>query len=136
MEALEGKAAEAKVKIIFNQKEEIYFSHDRLWLEEALINIIKNAIEHTPSLGTINLELTENPLYTRITIEDTGEGIGPSDLPNVFKRFYKAKTAKKSESIGIGLALSKSIIEAHNGMVDVQSRVGIGTKFIITFILD
>ena len=76
----------------------------------------------------------ENPLYTRIIIEDTGEGIIEADLPNIFKRFYKAKTSKKSESIGIGLALSKSIVEAHNGIIEVQSKVDIGTSFIITFI--
>jgi signal transduction histidine kinase len=134
IDALESKAFEAQVKIIFKEKEEMNFQHDRLWLEEALINIIKNAIEHTPKDGEIRLELMESPLYKRITIEDTGEGIMDVDLPNIFKRFYKAKTSKKSESIGIGLALAKSIVEAHNGMIEVQSKVGIGTKFIITFI--
>jgi len=134
IDALESKAYDALVVITFKEVQEIVFQHDRLWLEEAIINIIKNAIEHTLSGGTINLELLENPLYTRVIIEDTGEGIADVDLPNIFKRFYKAKTSKKSESIGIGLALSKSIIEAHNGMIEVQSKVDIGTKFIITFI--
>jgi len=134
IDALESKAIECDIHIIFNEKEEISFQHDRLWLEEALINIIKNAIEHTPLGGSIKLELMENPLYTRIIIEDTGEGITDADLPNIFKRFYKAKTSKKSESIGIGLSLSKSIIAAHNGIIEVRSKVGIGTKFIITFI--
>jgi len=134
IDALESKAIECDIYIIFNEKEEISFQHDRLWLEEALINIIKNAIEHTPPGGSIKLELMENPLYTRIIIEDTGEGITDVDLPNIFKRFYKAKTSKKSESIGIGLSLSKSIIAAHNGIIEVRSKVGIGTKFVITFI--
>ena len=102
--------------------------------KSALINIIKNAIEHTTPGGTISLELLENPLYTRILIEDTGEGIIEVDLPNIFKRFYKAKTSKKSDSIGIGLALAKSIIEAHNGIIEVSSKVNIGTRFTITFI--
>lgn len=134
IEALESKAYNGQVAIIFEEKQEINFAHDRLWLQEAIINIIKNAIEHTQPGGTINLELMENPLYTRIIIEDTGEGIIEADLPNIFKRFYKAKTSKKSESIGIGLALSKSIVEAHNGIIEVQSKVDIGTSFIITFI--
>ena len=134
IDALESKAYDALVAITFKEVQEINFQHDRLWLEEAIINIIKNAIEHTLSGGTINLELMESPLYTRVIIEDTGEGIADVDLPNIFKRFYKAKTSKKSESIGIGLALSKSIIEAHNGMIEVQSKLDIGTKFIITFI--
>ena len=134
IDALESKAYEAEVVITFKENGEIVFYHDRLWLEESLINIIKNGIEHNAAGGAINLELQENPLYTRIIIEDTGEGISEADLPNIFKRFYKAKAGKKSESIGIGLALSKSIVEAHNGMIDVQSQVGLGTKFIITFI--
>ncbi|MGH4124076.1 MAG: HAMP domain-containing sensor histidine kinase [Clostridium sp.] len=134
IDALESKASEAKVVITFKEKEEIVFQHDRLWLEEALINIIKNGIEHTLCGGTIDLELLENPLYTRIIIEDTGEGINEADLPNVFKRFYKGKTSKKSDSIGIGLALSKSIVEAHNGIIEVRSKIDIGTRFVITFV--
>ncbi|MBU3153353.1 HAMP domain-containing sensor histidine kinase [Clostridium estertheticum] len=133
IEALESRAIECQVKIIFNEKEEIEFNHDVLWLQEAFINIIKNSIEHTPPGGNIKLTLMENQLYTRITIEDTGEGMTELDLPNIFKRFYKAKTAKKSDSIGIGLSISKSIIEAHNGIIEVRSKVNIGTKFIITF---
>ena len=134
IDALESKANECNVNIIFKEKEKINFKHDRLWLQEAFINIIKNAIEHTLPMGTISVELMQNPLYTRILIEDTGEGISDMDLPNIFKRFYKAKSSKKSDSIGIGLALSKSIIEAHNGIIEVSSKVNIGTRFIITFI--
>ncbi|MBU3177499.1 HAMP domain-containing histidine kinase [Clostridium estertheticum] len=134
IEALESRAIECQVKIIFNEKEEIEFNHDVLWLQEAFINIIKNSIEHTKPGGNIKLTLMENQLYTRITIEDTGEGMTELDLPNIFKRFYKAKTAKRSDSIGIGLSISKSIIEAHNGIIEVRSKVNIGTKFIITFI--
>lgn len=134
IDSLECKAFEAKVNVVFSESKEMVFKHDRLWLEEAMINIIKNAIEHTPQDGTISLELMENALYTRITIEDTGEGIMEVDLPNIFKRFYKAKTGRKSESIGIGLALSKSIIEAHNGIIEVRSVMGKGTKFTITFL--
>jgi signal transduction histidine kinase len=109
-------------------------NHDRLWLKEAFINIIKNCIEHTPEEGEINIEVTENPIYTRVVIEDTGEGISEDDLPNIFKRFYKAKTSRKTDSVGIGLALAKSIIESHNGMIEAKSQLGKGTKFIITFL--
>lgn len=134
IEAIESKAAEGKVHINFIEKSEIVFQHDRLWLEEALINIVKNSIEHTGEGGTINIEAAENPIYRRIIIEDTGEGIREEDLPNIFKRFYRAKTSRKSDSVGIGLALAKSIIEFHNGVIDVQSRVGEGSKFILTFL--
>jgi signal transduction histidine kinase len=134
IDSLESRAFEGKVKINYTDKEEIMFNHDKLWLEEAFINIIKNGIEHTPEGGTIRLSLIENPICRRIIIEDTGVGISEEDLPNIFKRFYKVKTLKKSESIGIGLALSKVIIESHNGVIEAHSTVGVGTKFIITFL--
>ena len=134
VDALESKAFEGNVKIVLKEKEEIIFEHDRLWLEEALINIIKNGIEHTQKGGEILIELTESLVYQRVTIEDSGEGIREADLPNIFKRFYKAKTSKNKDSVGIGLALAKSIVESHNGMIEAKSEVGVGTKFTITFL--
>lgn len=134
IEALKGKADENGIKINLINKGDIYLVHDTSWLQEALINIIKNAIEHNKKGGKIDIEISENPIYTRIVIEDNGEGISEEDLPNIFKRFYRAKGSKKSESVGIGLALSKSIIEAHGGIIEARSKVKCGTKFIITFI--
>jgi signal transduction histidine kinase len=134
VDSLESKALEGKIKIVVREEGSVAFNHDRLWLEEAFINIIKNGIEHTPPEGEVKIELTENPIYRRVIVEDAGEGIREEDLPNIFKRFYKAKTSKKSDSVGIGLALAKSIIEAHNGVVEVQSSEGAGARFIITFL--
>lgn len=134
IDTLESRSVQNNLKVNFAEAEEIYFEHDSLWLEEALINIIKNAIEHSKENGTINIYLTENPIYIKIEIEDTGVGISEDDLPNIFKRFYKAKNCTKSDSIGIGLALAKSIIEAHNGVIEAKSTLGIGTKFTITFL--
>lgn len=134
IETLESKSLEGNVEIYFNEKETVVLNHDQLWLEEAFINIIKNGIEHTKDGGKIHIGLNENPIYKRVTIEDSGEGISDMDLPNIFKRFYKAKTSKKSDSIGIGLALAKSIVESHGGVIEAQSTVGVGTKFIITFL--
>jgi signal transduction histidine kinase len=134
IESLESKAYEQNIKVTFGNQDEVFFDHDRLWLEEALSNIIKNGIEHTPSGGNVNISLIENPIYKRIIIEDNGEGISEEDLPNIFKRFYKAKSSKKTDSIGIGLALAKSIIEAHGGVIEAQSRINAGTKFTITFL--
>lgn len=130
---LKEKADEAMVAVILKQASNINFNHDRRWMEEALINIIKNDIEHTKPSGKVEVELIENPIYVRIEIVDNGEGMSKADLPNIFKRFYKAKNSK-SDSVGIGLALSKAIIKAHDGIIDVQSEVGHGTKFTITFL--
>lgn len=130
---LKEKADEANVAVTLKQASDISFNHDRRWVEEAFINIIKNDIEHTKAGGKVEIELIENPVYVRIEIVDNGEGISKVDRPNIFKRFYKAKNSK-SDSVGIGLALSKAIIEAHDGMIEVQSEVGYGTKFTITFL--
>lgn len=101
------------------------FNYDEQWLGEALINIVKNGIEHSIG-GEIYIQLEENPINTKIIIRDNGEGINEKDLPNIFKRFYKGG---KSDSVGIGLSLSKSIIEAQGGYIEVRSKVGIGTEF-------
>ncbi|MEC5189219.1 signal transduction histidine kinase [Geobacillus thermodenitrificans] len=131
---LREQAVEANVHIRFENSEEVEFNHDRLWLKEAFINIIKNSIEHTPPGGNIDITIVSHPLYTRVVIADTGEGISQDDLPHIFKRFYKAKTSKKPDSIGIRLALAKSIIEAHGGMIEAKSELGKGTTFSITFL--
>jgi signal transduction histidine kinase len=134
IDTLESRAVQSGVILVFNSKEEVYFEHDRFWLEEALINIIKNGIEHIASGGEIHISVLENALYRRIVIEDTGEGIREEDLPNIFRRFYKAQTSKKSDSIGIGLALAKAVIELHNGVIEVNSEIGVGSRFTITFL--
>lgn len=134
IDALESEASIAKLRINFIEDTEVIFSHDSLWMEEALINILKNDIEHTSAGGQITINVTENPLFRRITIEDTGEGIAEAELSKIFERFYKIQTSKKSSSLGIGLALAKSIIEAHDGIIDVESQINVGTKFIITFL--
>lgn len=101
------------------------FNYDEQWLGEALTNILKNGIEHSEG-GEIYIHLEENPINTKIIIRDNGEGINEKDFPNIFKRFYKGR---KSDSVGIGLSLSKSIIEAQGGYIEVRSNVGVGTEF-------
>ena len=104
---------------------EICAEYDEQWLEEALINIIKNCIEHSGG-GNVTVSLEETLINTKIIIKDNGEGIEEKDLPNIFKRFYKGG---KSDSVGIGLSLSKSIIEAQQGYIEVSSKVNEGTEF-------
>ena len=133
MENMESKAKENQVQLKLSAQAPVFLKHDRLWLEEAISNIIKNSIEHSFK-GNIDVILEENPIYIRISIEDNGEGIDEEDLPNLFKRFYRTKNNKKSDSIGIGLAITKSIVEAHAGLIEVQSEMGQGTRFIITFL--
>ena len=137
------KYAVAPLKVSANDKNqsielalnsEGYYFHDKKWIAESLSNIIKNAIEHTDINGKIKIMLEETPMSISITISDNGEGIEKSDIKNIFKRFYKGKNSINPKSIGIGLSLSKKIIEAHNGSIVAESEVLVGTTFYITFL--
>ncbi|CUU49665.1 sensor histidine kinase [Clostridium beijerinckii] len=110
----------------------VSFIGDLYWTTEALINIIKNCIEHTGEDGRISIFFDENPLFTEIKILDNGSGIEKEDLPYIFKRFYKGKNAGE-DSVGIGLAMAKTIVTSQNGDINVSSRKNEGTCFIIKF---
>ncbi len=112
--------------------EETAFLGDFNWSAEALINIIKNCVEHTPEGGEISVLYSENPLYTEIMISDNGKGIAKEDLPYIFKRFYKGKNAG-DDSVGIGLAMAHSIVTSQKGDIVVNSQLGAGTTFRIKF---
>ncbi|WP_289137832.1 sensor histidine kinase KdpD [uncultured Brevibacillus sp.] len=110
----------------------VSFVGDLNWTTEALINILKNAVEHTQEGGTIAISFSENPLFTEMLITDNGKGIPREELPFIFKRFYKGKNAGEGSS-GIGLSMAHSIITKQNGVIDVQSDVHKGTEFRIRF---
>ncbi|MBP1907159.1 signal transduction histidine kinase [Paenibacillus turicensis] len=120
-----------QIMIVGNDK--LYMHGDNNWLNEAFINLIKNALEHNKAEGTIDIRLEETPLFYNVTITDYGEGITEEDLPHIFKRFYRGKNSTKPQSVGIGLALAKSIIEEHDGMIQVKSRIGEGSTFTVSF---
>nr|WP_304214838.1 HAMP domain-containing sensor histidine kinase [Fredinandcohnia onubensis] len=109
---------------------EVSFIGDFNWAAEALINILKNCVEHTPEGGKISISFSENALYTEIRILDNGKGIAKEDLPYIFKRFYKGKNAGE-DSVGIGLAMAHSIINSQQGDIEVKSGKEEGTQFII-----
>lgn len=105
---------------------------DFKWQVEALTNILKNAIEYSYNDNKVILECNDNNLYTEFRIKDFGKGMSTEDIVNIFKRFYKGKNAGK-DSIGIGLSLSKAIIEKDNGQIVVESKKEKGTTFIIKY---
>lgn len=106
----------------------VTFVGDFNWTAEAVINILKNGVEHTPEGGAISITFSENALFTEVIIADNGKGIPKEDLPYIFKRFYKGRNASEG-SIGIGLAMAHSIIASQNGVIDVTSDSGKGTQF-------
>ena len=112
--------------------EDVSLECDEKWVSEALTNIIKNCVEHTQKGGIVTMKGVNDSLLTKITISDNGCGIEKNDLPHIFERFYKGKNADEN-SIGIGLALSKSIIEKCGGDIKVFSEPDVGTTFVIKF---
>jgi len=102
------------------------------WTSEALINILRNAILHTPESEEIDIKFFQNALFTEIVVQDNGPGIPKEDLPYIFKRFYRGKNAAK-DSVGIGLAMAYSIIKEQEGDINVISSEKVGTIFTIKF---
>lgn len=121
------------IDLSINGDEKASYIGDINWSSEALVNIIKNCVEHTNENGSLTINYEENPLYSEIIIKDSGEGIDKKDLPHIFKRFYKGKNSSKSDSVGIGLAMAKSIIESQNGDIYAKSEKNKGTEFHIIF---
>lgn len=117
-------------QFVVHCQEEVFVG-DPTWTAEALGNILKNCIEHTPEGGTITITAQETALYTQIEVTDTGSGFDPKDIPHLFERFYKGSNASQN-SYGIGLALARTVIAAQNGTIQAQN-CDMGAKFIIKF---
>lgn len=103
---------------------------DYAWTSEALSNIIKNCLEHTPRGGTVRICAQQNNFGTTVTIRDTGCGIAKEDLAHIFERFYKGRKDAK-DSAGIGLAMAKQVILRQNGTIHAESEEGKGSTFIV-----
>ena len=120
------------IKFNINGDDDIKLVCDYKWEVEAISNILKNSIEHSNSNGVIDISYSQNKVYTLICIKDYGVGIDSKDIKHIFERFYKGKNSSK-DSIGIGLALSKNIIEKDNGSISVNSKKMLGTVFQIKY---
>ena len=116
--------------LIINCAEET-FTGDLVWTAEAIGNILKNCMEHTPEGGTITITAQDTALYTQIEVQDTGAGFDAKDIPHLFERFYKGSNASET-SYGIGLSLARTVITAQNGTVQAANG-STGAKFVIKF---
>lgn len=129
-----GLLAEWKqIDIQVTGEEEIFIKGDRHWLEEALVNLIKNAIEHSPEDSEIRIQVEDNQVYTCIQVRDFGSGISYEDQKHIFERFYRSADAGE-DSVGIGLALAQGIMKRQNGYLTAESEPGRGTTFYMKFL--
>jgi signal transduction histidine kinase len=102
-------------------------------IREMLLNMVTNAIKYTPQGGTVSLSLTEDDESVILSVRDSGIGIAPGDLPHIFERFWRADQARtrtgERTGVGLGLSITKWIVEAHGGSISVHSRPGRGSIF-------
>ncbi len=121
----EGKA------LVLAGDADVMLDCDRSWMVEALGNLVKNALDHTQAGGTVRVKWQAFPTLVQIVVSDDGSGIHPEDVPHIFKRFYRSRFSKDTQGVGLGLPLCKAVVEAHNGVIEVQSELGQGTTFTI-----
>ena len=134
-EPLEPKIRAREQTLSIPQQIQACFKGDRHWTAEALSNLIKNCSEHAREGGSITIKYHQNPLYTEILVADNGPGFDEEDIPHLFQRFYRGKNAGR-DSIGIGLALSKSLIERQNGTLRADNGQDGGACFTVRFYTD
>lgn len=134
-EFYEAAAAEAGVDLQLAVTGELWAPLDRTLLQQAVGNLVSNAIAHTPKGGTVEIAACADASSLRVSIADTGCGIPPEHLPRVFDRFYRVDPARSgsSQNVGLGLAVVKSIVERHAGEIEIESEVEHGTQVKIVF---
>lgn len=133
-EAVQYLVKDRNQRIIVDCPEDGSLLCDRDWLIEAVINLLKNASDYSDKGTDIRIEAEPANVYTRIYVKDEGTGIPEQEIPNIFKRFYRVNHSVNPNSVGIGLSLTKSIIEGMGGSIHVKSQEGAYTWFILTFV--
>lgn len=123
---------QAEVSVDISETGEAEICADLEWSMEAVMNLLKNCMEHTPSGGTVHCSYEKNPLYVQIQIWDEGEGFAKEDLPHLFERFYRGRN-EKNGGVGIGLSLAKAIIELQNGVIHAVDLPAGGGCFEVRF---
>lgn len=129
------RAEQEEKQICLSGNQEIMLLCDRNWIIEAISNLVKNALDHTKRGDSIHIEWRTFASIVQIVVKDNGSGIYPEDLHHIFKRFYRSRFSKDTQGIGLGLPLTKAIVEAHNGTIEVDSTLGSGTSFTMNFLI-
>lgn len=125
------KADKKNIKIDVQYDEQLILKHDKKWTAEAIFNILDNAVKYTNDGGNIHIVVCKQELFTKISIEDTGKGIIPERQATIFTRFYREPEVHDNDGIGIGLYLAREIIMLQNGYIEVHSKIGKGSTFMI-----
>lgn len=125
------KAEKKNITIDVQYDERLELNHDKKWTAEAIFNILDNAVKYTNDGGNIYIVVCKQELFTKISIEDTGKGIIPERQATIFTRFYREPEVHDNDGIGIGLYLAREIIMLQNGYIEVYSKIGKGSTFMI-----
>ncbi|WP_270646456.1 sensor histidine kinase [Paeniclostridium hominis] len=129
IDSVKAKARLRNIKISVTDFEDKIIPHDSKWTEESIFNILENGVKYTHDNGKIEVSLQETINFIRIDIKDNGIGIDKSEFNNIFKRFYRSEKVEEVEGSGVGLYLSRKIIESQGGNIIVSSKIGQGSKF-------
>jgi two-component system OmpR family sensor kinase len=125
--------AKDKVQLRLGEIDQVQVCGDQDRLKQVILNLVSNAINYTPSGGIVTLGLGKEGHQSRLTIQDTGQGIPKEDLPHVFERFYRGEKSrtrsKDGKGFGLGLSIAYWIIRNHGGSINVESNEGEGTIF-------
>lgn len=132
-EDLVTRAEKEGKEILFDGSPDMELVCDADWTKEALVNLMKNGLDHTEKGGWVRVSWSMSVSMTRVCVEDNGSGIAPEEIHHIFKRFYRSKCSLDTQGIGLGLPLAKSIVEGQGGVLSVQSSPGEGTVFTIAF---
>ena len=127
------EAAQKKIALYVDCEEEMFIRHDSKWTEEAIYNVLDNALKYTESGGKIHIQTERQEFFVKLSISDTGKGIAPERQAEIFTRFYREPEVHDKPGVGIGLYLARTIMELQKGYIEVQSEVGEGASFQLYF---
>ena len=127
------EAAQKKIALYVDCEEEMFLRHDSKWTEEAVYNVLDNALKYTESGGKIHIQTERQEFFVKLSISDTGKGIAPERQAEIFTRFYREPEVHDKPGVGIGLYLARTIMELQKGYIEVQSEVGEGASFQLYF---
>jgi two-component system sensor histidine kinase CiaH len=130
---LEPLAIQKGVSLICSLREAPVIIGSVQGIERVLINLIRNAIEHTPRTGRVEVSSSAAGHRVMIQVRDSGSGVSVEDQPHIFKRFYKGQLGREKNGSGLGLAIVKEIVDQHRGSIDITSSQGNGTLVTLTF---